>query len=113
MDTLKEVVEEKGLKIFTEINHTKAAKEAGMELPAVQVLIFGNPKVGTALMQADPRIGLELPLRILIWDKDGQTFIGYTNPESYGEKFDLKEQKEVLEKVHEALKGIVKTVVQE
>jgi uncharacterized protein (DUF302 family) len=56
------------LTVFARINHADAAREAGMERAAEEVVLFGNPRVGTPLMQTDPRVGVELPLRLLIWE---------------------------------------------
>ena len=54
-----------GVTVFARIDHAAAARAVGLELPDEVVLVFGDPAVGTALMQADPRVGIELPLRLL------------------------------------------------
>jgi len=60
------------------------------------VLIFGDPHAGTVLMQADPRVGLELPLRMVVWRRDGATHIGYEEPEGLDEAYDLAGLEETL-----------------
>ena len=61
---LLDAISQKGLMVFAQIDHAAAAREAGMDLPDEVVIVFGNPRAGTALMQADPRVGIELPLAI-------------------------------------------------
>lgn len=82
LDRLRELIHERGLTLFAEIDHARNAREAGLEMPETRVLIFGNAKAGTALMLASPDIALELPLRILVREEaDGRTGIGYIDPE--------------------------------
>lgn len=112
MAMLKETVTQKGLTIFSEVNHTEQAQQVGMELHSVRVLSFGDPKVGTVLMQADPHVGIELPLKILVAEKNGRTIVGYTDPETYSEKYDLEGKEEILKKMHNLLEEIVGMVTQ-
>lgn len=77
---LVDAIARKGLTVFAQIDHAAAAREVGMDLPDEVVVVFGNPRAGTPLMQADPRVGIELPLRILVWNQDGQTVVGYNDP---------------------------------
>jgi uncharacterized protein (DUF302 family) len=73
-------IESRGLTVFARIDHAAGAREAGLELADEKVVLFGNPRAGTPLMQSDPRIGVELPLRILVWaDADG-ALLGYRDP---------------------------------
>jgi uncharacterized protein (DUF302 family) len=82
VDRLHELIRERGLTLFAEIDHARNARDAGLEMPATTVLIFGNAKAGTALMLASPDIALELPLRILVREEvDGRTGIVYIDPE--------------------------------
>jgi uncharacterized protein (DUF302 family) len=64
---LEEVVRGKGLAVFARIDHRSGAREVGLDMQDEQVLIFGNPRTGTALMVARPLVGLDLPLRVLVW----------------------------------------------
>lgn len=89
MDKLEAVVTKKGLTVFNRIDHQANARKVGLEQPAAQVLIFGSPKIGTAIMTQDPAAGLDLPLRVLVYqDKEGKTWISYHDPQalklSYG-----------------------------
>ncbi len=81
----------KGLAVFTVIDHKAAAQKAGMTMRDEKVIIFGNPKLGTKLMQKDPRTGLDLPLRVLVYqDKDGTTKIAYHNPQEWQKGYSLE-----------------------
>ncbi|AZY50607.1 DUF302 domain-containing protein [Bordetella avium] len=62
-----------GMTIFAEIDHAGAAKAVGLEMPPTKVLIFGNPKAGTPLMLAEPDVALDLPLRVLVREREGKT----------------------------------------
>jgi uncharacterized protein (DUF302 family) len=66
--------------LFVTIDHAAGARAAGLQLPDEVLLVFGDPAVGTALMQADPRLGIDLPLRMLVWAQDGRAAVGYHDP---------------------------------
>jgi uncharacterized protein (DUF302 family) len=88
VDRLHELIRERGLTLFAEIDHARNARQAGLEMPETKVLIFGNAKAGTALMLASPDIALELPLRILVREEaDGRTGIAYIDPERLAAAF--------------------------
>jgi uncharacterized protein (DUF302 family) len=81
IERLHELIRERGLTLFAEIDHAQNARDAGLEMPEARVLIFGNAKAGTALMLASPDIALELPLRILVRQQnDGHTDLLYIDP---------------------------------
>jgi uncharacterized protein (DUF302 family) len=80
MDRLAASAVRHGMTVFARIDHAAAAKEAGMTLAPTEVLIFGNPKGGTPLMQAAQTLGIDLPLKALVWqDGAGKTWIGYND----------------------------------
>ena len=70
----------RGVEVFATIDHAAGARAAGLELADEVLLVFGNPAVGTALMQADPRCGLDLPMRLLVWAGDDSTRVAYQDP---------------------------------
>ena len=81
LDRLEKLLKAKGVVIFARIDHAAGAKKAGMELRPTQVMLFGNPKIGTPLMMANQRIGLDLPLKVIVWqDADGTTQLAYLDP---------------------------------
>jgi len=78
---LEAVLKTKGIQVFARIDHAAGAASVGLELRPTLLLIFGDPRAGTALMQADQRVGLDLPLKALIWeDAGGQAFVTYGDP---------------------------------
>jgi uncharacterized protein (DUF302 family) len=77
-NNIKEIVKKKGLSVFAVINHSGNAKMVNMKLNESKMVIFGNPKLGTALMQQDMKVGLDLPLRILVYrDTDNKVKMAY------------------------------------
>jgi len=79
---LEELLQAKGVKIFTVIDHSGEAEKAGLRMPPTKVVIFGNPKAGTPLMLAAPSIAIDLPLKILVAeDSNGKARISYNSPE--------------------------------
>ena len=81
MKRLEEAVVARGIAIFGHIDHAAAAAKVGLELRPTEVLIFGNPTAGTPLMQAAQTMGIDLPLRALVWqDDDGKTWLAYNDP---------------------------------
>jgi uncharacterized protein (DUF302 family) len=81
MDKLAAAVTGRGLAIFARIDHAAAAAKVGMQLRPTEVLIFGNARAGTPLMQASQTIGVDLPLKVLVWqDVEGRTWLGYNDP---------------------------------
>ncbi len=81
MDALVAAVEGAGAKVFARVDHAAGAQSVEMELAASQVLIFGNPKLGTPAIQADPLAGLYLPMKVLVYeDSEGAVWLAYEPP---------------------------------
>lgn len=82
MDALEAAVGKAGATVFARIDHAGGAREAGLELADSQLLIFGNPKLGTPAMQGEPQAGLFLPLKVLVYeDAEGKVWLAYEDPE--------------------------------
>src|SRR6516165_10794152 len=82
MDRLVAAVTTRGIFIMARIDHAAAAAAIGMELRPTEVLIFGNPRAGTPLMQAVQTVGIDLPLKALVWqDESGTTRLAYNDPQ--------------------------------
>jgi uncharacterized protein (DUF302 family) len=80
-DRLAAEVEKRGLTVFARIDHAAGAAAAGLALPPTELLIFGNARGGTPLMQADQAIGIDLPLKALVYeDSAGKTWLAYNDP---------------------------------
>ena len=103
----------KGMIVFSYVDHSGEAQKARMNLNEEKLLIFGDPKVGTFLMQENPMIGMELPLRLLIWQNGNQlTQIAYIDPVSLGESYGITKQVEILRKMSSVLALMVAEVIQ-
>jgi uncharacterized protein (DUF302 family) len=81
MNRLEKEIRSHGMMVFARINHAALAVESGLKLHPTEVIIFGNPRAGTSLMQAVQTIGIDLPLKMLIWrDVAGKTWVSYNKP---------------------------------
>ena len=81
IDSLEASLKENGVNIFARIGHAVGAASVGMALRPTELLIFGNPRAGTPLMQAKQTIGIDLPLKVLAWeDASGSVWVTYNDP---------------------------------
>lgn len=81
MNRLEAEIKVRGMTVFARINHAALAAEAGLTLRPTEVILFGNPRGGTPLMQARQTIGIDLPLKALVWqDASGKTWLSYNEP---------------------------------
>jgi len=103
------ILEKKGMKIFNQISHSAGAKGVGINLRDTELIIFGNPKVGSPLMKCQQTIALDLPQKALIWEDETQkVWISYNSPKYLAKRHDLKGCETVIAKVEKALAGISK-----
>jgi uncharacterized protein (DUF302 family) len=98
-------IEARGLVVIQRIDHAAAAAIAGMELPSTTVLVFGNPKAGTPLMQLAPTIAIDLPLRVLVWATGDLVQVAYRAPAAVAATHGIA-QHAIIDKMTEALAGI-------
>lgn len=111
---LVEALKAKGLTHFGTVDHGAGASSVDLELGPTRLVVFGNPKMGTKLMQADRRVGAELPLRVLIWtDEAGRTHAGFQDPRAMGGRYALHEAREVLGVMVKAMTGLVTAATSE
>ena len=89
VQSLIAAIESRGLTVFAQVDHAAGAAEVGLELEDEVVVSFGNPRAGTSLMQADRRVGIELPLRMLIWLDGEKVWLGYLDPHALAEAYRL------------------------
>lgn len=88
-DKLVAAIENAGPTVFARIDHAAGAKKAGLELEDTTLVIFGNPKIGTPIMQANRKAGIDLPIRVLIWSEGGKTMLGAVSPKGLTERYGL------------------------
>lgn len=109
MERLRAAVTARGMTIFAQIDHAAAAKEVGMTLAPTEVLIFGSPKAGTPLMQASQTLGIDLPLKALVWQDDGgKTWLGYNDPKWLARRHGVTGNDHLLEIIATALAAVAK-----
>jgi uncharacterized protein (DUF302 family) len=108
MNRLEAEVRAKGLTVFAHVDHAAGAKAVGMPLRPTDLLIFGNAKGGTPLMQAEQTIGIDLPLKALVWqDAAGVTWLSYNDPYFLAQRHGLDDAtKATVEALSGALKAI-------
>ena len=104
LDRLSKMLTSKGITVFTRVDHAAGAKKAGLDLPPTELLIFGNPKLGTPLMQSNRAIGADLPMKALAWeDKDGKVYLSYTAPEALKARYGISDKDKVFQTMTGAL----------
>ncbi len=107
LDALEAAVGNAGATVFARIDHAAGAEKIGTPIPPNQVLIFGNPALGTPAMQIDPRAGLFLPLKVQAYeDANGQVWLAYEDPKETMDDLDEVENSPVIEKMRGALKKL-------
>lgn len=112
IDRLEAVVKGKGLTVFARIDHAAGAKKVDMTLRPTELIIFGSPKVGTPLMQAEQTMGLDLPLKVLAWeDAGGQVWLAYEAPADMAAAHGLPKDNLVLKNVTGALDNFTNAAV--
>jgi uncharacterized protein (DUF302 family) len=90
--------------VFIRINHEQGARKIGQELRPTELIIFGNPQVGTPLMQCAQSVGIDLPQKALIWqDAQGQVWLSYNDPHYLVARHQITGCDEVIKKVAKAL----------
>lgn len=106
---LEKLIIDQGLTHFSTMDHRANARNVNMNLKPETVVVFGNPKMGTVLMNCNPSIGLDLPLRMLVTTNyEGKTSIIYTNPEYWSLKHNMKDKNclNILNKAKIAMKTL-------
>ena len=105
---LQKTLNSKGITVFATIEHHKAAEAVGESMSPATVLIVGNPKVGTALMQENLLLAIELPLKILIYEEGKTVNIRYEKVAAIAEKYHIKQNFSTAEKIDAAMQQLIK-----
>ena len=104
LDRFEAAAKDAGLHIFARLDHAKGATSVGQELRPTELLIFGNPKVGTGVMTSNQRAGIELPMKVLAWqDEEGVVWLSYTRPDYLFQRFEITDRPEIEHKMSAAL----------
>ena len=108
MERLEAEVRSKGMTVFAHVDHAAGAAAVGLSLRPTDLLIFGNAKGGTPLMQSVQTIGIDLPLRALVWqDESGTTWLSYNDPAFLARRHALSEKANVSVNAIAAMLGAV------
>ena len=106
-DKFASIVEKKGLTLFARIDHQKNAAGADLALRETEVIIFGNPKVGTPVMQCSQQAAIDFPQKVLVWtDAENKTWLSYNNPEYIKERHNIKGCDKVFTKIAGVLSAL-------
>ena len=108
-DRLEKTLKEKGMTIFTRIDHENNAEKAGLKLRPTRLVVFGNPKVGTPFMQCNQEAAIDLPQKALVWqDGAGQVWLSYNDPKFIADRYEMAGEgcEEIVQKIEKALKAI-------
>ncbi len=110
LDRFEKAVAEKGMTVFTRIDHAKGAAGVDLQLRPTELLIFGNPRVGTLLMQSNRTAAIDLPLKVLAWqDDNGDVWLVYNEPGYLASRHGITDREPVIEKMRKALMAFSRT----
>jgi uncharacterized protein (DUF302 family) len=109
VERLKSLLAQKRIQVFADIDHAAGAQKAGLALRPTRVLIFGNPQAGTPLLQSQQTIGLDLPLRVLVWeDEPGKVWLTYHRPGFLAKRHGVLDRDEAVEALDAGLAALVR-----
>ena len=109
IDGLRRVMADRGFTVFNVIDHSGVAERAGVQMPESKLVMFGKPTVGAAVMLAAPLAGLDIPLKVLVWeDRNGAVCVSYNSPEFLAERYHLQGAQRAP---FDAVESIVEAVV--
>ncbi len=110
---LETALKSKGMTIFKRVSHTEGAAKVGLELRPTELMIFGNPKVGTPLMQCEQLAALDLPQKALVYeDAEGQVWFAYNDPQYIAERHKVTACDDVIQKITNALANFSRAATQ-
>jgi uncharacterized protein (DUF302 family) len=110
MDRLDAEIHAKGLNVFARIDHAAGAAEVGLTLAPTELIVFGNARGGTPLMQSVQTVGIDLPLKALVWkDATGKTWLSYNEPSWIARRHGVADAEQVVSKMAAALSAMART----
>jgi len=109
VERLKSLLSQKRIQVFADIDHAAGAEKVGLSLRPTRLLIFGNPQAGTPLMQSQQTIGLDLPLRALVWeDQAGKVWLTYHRPEFLAQRHHVLDHDEAVKTLGAGLAALAR-----
>jgi uncharacterized protein (DUF302 family) len=110
---LEKALKDKGVTLFARIDHAEGARSIGQALKPTLLLIFGNPALGTPLIQRSRTMAIDLPLKALIWeDRSGQVWLSYNAPDYLARRHGVTEMQDVIQKMQQALSNFTTIATQ-
>jgi uncharacterized protein (DUF302 family) len=107
VNRLETEIQAKGMKVFARIDHAAGAAEVGLTLRPTELIIFGNARGGTPLMQSAQTVGIDLPLKALVWqDAAGKTWISYNEPRWIVQRHNVANAESIVNKMADLLRAI-------
>ena len=104
LDRLENILKKKGITIVKRWSHDEGGKKAGIPLRPTELLIFGNPKMGTHFFTSNQTAGIDLPMKALAWkDKDGTVWLTYNDPSYIADRHSIGNRSEIVNKMTGAL----------
>lgn len=111
MDHIEKILTEKSITVFARISHSKAARDVGLAMQDEELIIFGNPKTGTALMIESPAIGIELPLKIIAWQENQMTIVGFQNVDKLISEYHITKSIHTIELFKKFLHDLIQSAI--
>lgn len=113
LDRLETVLKKKGITIFARIQHDVGAKKVGIELRPTELLLFGNPKLGSPMFTSNQTAGIDLPMKALVWeDEKGQVWLTYNDPAYIANRHGIMDRVKIVAKMTGALKKLTGVATQ-
>jgi uncharacterized protein (DUF302 family) len=112
LDRLENILQQKGITIAMRWSHDEGGKKAGIPLRPTELLVFGNPKMGTHFFTSNQTAGIDLPMKALAWqDKDGQVWLTYNDPAYIAGRHEIKNRSEIVAKMSNALDKMISAAI--
>ena len=109
MDRLVAEIRAKGMNVFARIDHAAGAAEVGLKLRPTELILFGNALGGTPLMQSVQTVGIDLPLKVLVWqDAEAKTWISYNEPRWIAQRHGVTNAEQVVSKITDMLSAMLR-----
>lgn len=112
LDRLENILKKKGITIAMRWSHDEGGKKAGIPLRPTELLVFGNPKMGTHFFTSNQTAGIDLPMKALAWeDKDGQVWLTYNDPAYIAGRHNIENRAEIVKKMTGALNNMTSAAI--
>ncbi|MGW8247558.1 MAG: DUF302 domain-containing protein [Acidiferrobacterales bacterium] len=104
LDRWEQILKQKHIRVFARISHKQNAAGVGLKLRPTELLIFGNPKLGTYFFMSNQTAGIDLPMKAMAWeDAKGQTWVAYNDPQYIADRHDITDRADIIKKMKGAL----------